>query len=175
MPTYEPPTFRENLSVVYARVNQLSSSQTAWPLWLEPIDCPETIEGKGGNIALVWWGLRFSKTEWQMNWDSGVKRPGRGGNHSAQCRSNFACLNYIFIKQKLISYHLFPFRRLLLSFCSRRVSCHFVPMFICCISLTYTRWFKYDREKLWLVYTQTVPVIFEPPCMFHAPAATPHN
>ena len=29
-----------------------------------------------------------------------------------------------------------------------------------------TRWFKYDRDKLWLVYTQTVPVIFEPPCTF---------
>jgi hypothetical protein len=28
-----------------------------------------------------------------------------------------------------------------------------------------TRWFKYDREKLWLVYTQIVPVIFEPPCI----------
>jgi hypothetical protein len=28
-----------------------------------------------------------------------------------------------------------------------------------------TRWFKYDRDKLWLVYTQSVPVIFEPPCM----------
>jgi hypothetical protein len=28
-----------------------------------------------------------------------------------------------------------------------------------------TRWFKYDRYKLWLVYTQSVPVIFEPPCM----------
>jgi hypothetical protein len=27
------------------------------------------------------------------------------------------------------------------------------------------RWFKYDRDKLWLVYTQLVPVIFEPPCM----------
>jgi hypothetical protein len=27
-----------------------------------------------------------------------------------------------------------------------------------------TRWFKYDRDKLWLVYTQIVPVIFEPPC-----------
>jgi hypothetical protein len=23
-----------------------------------------------------------------------------------------------------------------------------------------TRWFKYDRDKLWLVYTLTVPVIF---------------
>jgi hypothetical protein len=30
---------------------------------------------------------------------------------------------------------------------------------------THTRWFKYDRDKLWLVYTQIVPVIFEPPCM----------
>ena len=29
----------------------------------------------------------------------------------------------------------------------------------------YTRWFKYDRDKLWLVYTQIVPVIFEPPCI----------
>jgi hypothetical protein len=29
-----------------------------------------------------------------------------------------------------------------------------------------TRWFKYDRDKLWLVYTQIVPVIFEPPCTF---------
>jgi hypothetical protein len=27
-----------------------------------------------------------------------------------------------------------------------------------------TRWFKYDRDKLWLVYTQSVRVIFEPPC-----------
>jgi hypothetical protein len=29
-----------------------------------------------------------------------------------------------------------------------------------------TRWFKYDRGKLWLVYTQIVPVIFEPPCTY---------
>jgi hypothetical protein len=29
----------------------------------------------------------------------------------------------------------------------------------------YTRWFKYDRDKLWLVYTQIVLVIFEPPCI----------
>jgi hypothetical protein len=28
----------------------------------------------------------------------------------------------------------------------------------------YTGWFKYDRDKLWLVYTQIVPVICEPPC-----------
>jgi hypothetical protein len=32
----------------------------------------------------------------------------------------------------------------------------------------YTRWFKYDRDKLWLVYTQTVPVIFEPPCILRS-------
>jgi hypothetical protein len=34
---------------------------------------------------------------------------------------------------------------------------------LCC----YTRWFKYDRDKLWLVYTQIVPVIFEPPCIYY--------
>ena len=31
-----------------------------------------------------------------------------------------------------------------------------------------TRWFKYDRDKLWLVYTQIVPVIFEPPCTINS-------
>ena len=36
-------------------------------------------------------------------------------------------------------------------------------LFVVCI---YTRWFKYDRDKLWLVYTQIVPVIFEPPCIY---------
>jgi hypothetical protein len=30
----------------------------------------------------------------------------------------------------------------------------------------YTKWFKYDRDKLWLVYTQSVPVIFKPPCIY---------
>jgi hypothetical protein len=30
----------------------------------------------------------------------------------------------------------------------------------------YTMWFKYDRDKLWLDYTQIVPVIFEPPCIY---------
>jgi hypothetical protein len=30
----------------------------------------------------------------------------------------------------------------------------------------FTRWFKYDRDKLWLVYTQIVPVIFESPCIY---------
>jgi len=29
----------------------------------------------------------------------------------------------------------------------------------------YTRWFKYDRDCNRLVYTQIVPVIFEPPCI----------
>jgi hypothetical protein len=29
-----------------------------------------------------------------------------------------------------------------------------------------TRWFKYDRDWLRLVYTQIVPVIFEPPCIY---------
>jgi hypothetical protein len=33
------------------------------------------------------------------------------------------------------------------------------------MSLIVPRWFKYDRDKLWLVYTQIVPVIFEPPCI----------
>jgi hypothetical protein len=32
----------------------------------------------------------------------------------------------------------------------------------------HTRWFKYDQDKLWLVYTQIVPVIFEPPCTFYS-------
>jgi hypothetical protein len=32
------------------------------------------------------------------------------------------------------------------------------------VVILYTRWFEYDRDKLWLVYTQIVPVIFEPPC-----------
>jgi hypothetical protein len=29
-----------------------------------------------------------------------------------------------------------------------------------------TGWFRYDRDKLRLVYTQIVPVIFEPPCIW---------
>ena len=33
-----------------------------------------------------------------------------------------------------------------------------------CDQFLNTRWFKYDRDKLCLVYTQIVPVIFEPPC-----------
>jgi hypothetical protein len=39
------------------------------------------------------------------------------------------------------------------------------------LSLVCTRWFKYDRDKLWLVYTQIVPVIFEPPCIWLTKAA----
>jgi hypothetical protein len=38
-----------------------------------------------------------------------------------------------------------------------------------------TRWFKYDRDKLWLVYTQTVPVIFEPPCTWCHNTAVLHG
>jgi len=30
--------------------------------------------------------------------------------------------------------------------------------------INYTRWFKYDRDCNRFVYTQIVPVIFEPPC-----------
>ena len=37
-------------------------------------------------------------------------------------------------------------------------------------SHTSTRWFKYDQDKLWLVYTQIVAVIFEPPCVIFLPA-----
>jgi hypothetical protein len=40
---------------------------------------------------------------------------------------------------------------------------YFFAVFL--VALLYTRWFKYDRDKLWLVYTQSVPVIFEPPCI----------
>jgi hypothetical protein len=44
------------------------------------------------------------------------------------------------------------------------MQCEFLSPSVCvCIC---TRWFKYDRDKLSLVYTQTVPVIFEPPCMY---------
>jgi hypothetical protein len=30
-----------------------------------------------------------------------------------------------------------------------------------------TRWFKYDRDKLGLVDTHSVPIIFEPPCIWN--------
>ena len=42
------------------------------------------------------------------------------------------------------------------------LSVYFLNMCVKSYSLI-TRWFKYDRDKLWLVYTQSVPVIFEPP------------
>jgi hypothetical protein len=47
----------------------------------------------------------------------------------------------------------------------------FYTIVYCCISPSEncTRWFKYDRDKLWLVYTQIVPVIFEPPCILKQP------
>ena len=35
-----------------------------------------------------------------------------------------------------------------------------------CPCFVSTRWFKYDRDWLFIVYTQKVPVIFEPPCIF---------
>ena len=41
---------------------------------------------------------------------------------------------------------------------------HYFTVLINNEDLDFTRWFKYDRDKLWLVYTQSVPVIFEPPC-----------
>ena len=36
-----------------------------------------------------------------------------------------------------------------------------------------TRWFKYDRDKLRVVYTQIVPVISEPPCTLSAAVSYP--
>ena len=33
--------------------------------------------------------------------------------------------------------------------------------------MTYTRWFKYDRDYLCVNKSQFVPVIFEPPCIIH--------
>ena len=41
----------------------------------------------------------------------------------------------------------------------------FLASFLPTVFYNSTRWFKYDRDKLWLVYTQIVPVIFEPPCI----------
>jgi hypothetical protein len=36
----------------------------------------------------------------------------------------------------------------------------------CSIEWSNTGWFKYDWNKLWLVYIQIVPVISEPPCIW---------
>ena len=42
---------------------------------------------------------------------------------------------------------------------------HFIRgLFVKLLVPVNTRWFKYDRDILWLVYTQSLPVIFEPPC-----------
>jgi hypothetical protein len=35
----------------------------------------------------------------------------------------------------------------------------------CYIPTEYTRWFKYDRDYLFVNKSQFVPVIFEPPCI----------
>jgi hypothetical protein len=40
----------------------------------------------------------------------------------------------------------------------------FVSVFGKRLSRESTRWFIYDRDKHWLVYTQTVAVRFQPPC-----------
>jgi hypothetical protein len=43
-------------------------------------------------------------------------------------------------------------------------------------SYVYTRWFKYDRDWFSLNQTESVPVIFEPPCIYLPPfAATKFN
>jgi hypothetical protein len=39
-------------------------------------------------------------------------------------------------------------------------------VFSCTLAVLYKRWFKYDQDKLWLVYIQIVPVIFQPPCIY---------
>jgi hypothetical protein len=49
-------------------------------------------------------------------------------------------------------------------FLYKNYSSHSFTYFICS-RVTNTRWFKHDADKLWLVYTQSVPVIFEPPCI----------
>jgi hypothetical protein len=52
-----------------------------------------------------------------------------------------------------------PYKTLLKSFI-------YIYIYIYIYIHIHTRWFKYDRDKLWLVYTQIVPIIFEPPCMY---------
>ena len=70
---------------------------------------------------------------------------------------------------RFFSYTLFSFRAYFV-FVSSLYFC--LILFITVVLLSFlfpyfvhTRWFKYDRDKLWLVYTQIVPVIFEPPCI----------
>ena len=40
--------------------------------------------------------------------------------------------------------------------------------------ITFTRWFKYDRDYLCVNKSQFVPVIFEPPCTFSMNHEAPH-
>jgi hypothetical protein len=47
---------------------------------------------------------------------------------------------------------------------TERYICYEVKLVLYVDGMFNTRWFKYDRDRLWLVYTQSVPVIFEPPC-----------
>jgi hypothetical protein len=47
--------------------------------------------------------------------------------------------------------------------CKRLLKCYKIKQYS---TQLYTRWFKYDQDKLWLVYTQIIPVIFEPPCTY---------
>ena len=54
-------------------------------------------------------------------------------------------------RNKKLTYHLYVLHPRTPPFHNGQFSC--------------TRWFKYDQDKLWLVYTQTVPVIFELPCI----------
>jgi hypothetical protein len=58
-------------------------------------------------------------------------------------------------------------------------SCSFYPLWFQLCSWTakatnVTKWFKYDRDKLWLVYTKSVPVIFGPPCIKHEAQTLPY-
>jgi hypothetical protein len=54
--------------------------------------------------------------------------------------------------------------RLSRAFCLSKYCPLLYPLFL---NSGNTRWFKYDRDKLWFVYTQIVPVIFEPPCIYN--------
>jgi hypothetical protein len=57
--------------------------------------------------------------------------------------------------------------------CSQSYDRYFKAKFPKFVRTTNTRWFKYDRDKPWLVYTQSVPVIFEPPCIWLRGSAAP--
>jgi hypothetical protein len=55
---------------------------------------------------------------------------------------------------------------IMLELCIQNTVCEHCEISLSVAVKQNTRWFKYDWDKLWLVYTQMVPVIFEPPCMF---------